>query len=79
MNNIAADSKSAVSGTALFRSNVWSDPLLDRIRNTGDILADGVIAELFARSEVDQVNALIRTHIRNEFLEPETFPPAVQG
>jgi hypothetical protein len=27
------------------------------MRNTGDILADGVIAELFARSEVDQVNA----------------------
>jgi len=38
---------------------------------------DGVIAELFARSEVDQVNALMRTLIRNEFLEPEAFPPAV--
>ena len=47
------------------------------MRNTGDILADGVIAELFARSEIDQVNALMRTPIRNEFLEPEAFPPAV--
>jgi hypothetical protein len=47
------------------------------MRNTGDILADGVIAELFARSEIDQVNALMRTLIRNEFLEPEAFPPAV--
>jgi hypothetical protein len=27
------------------------------MRNNGDILADGVIAELFARSEIDQVNA----------------------
>jgi hypothetical protein len=77
MTNIAADSTHAISGAALFRSNVWSDSLLDEMRNTGDILADGVIAKLFARSEVDQVNALMRTLIRNDFLEPEAFPPAV--
>ena len=29
MNNVAADSTNAISGTALFRSNVWSDPLLN--------------------------------------------------
>src|SRR5258708_3023338 len=77
MTNVAVDSTRDVSRTGSFGANVWSDSLLDELRQTGDPLADGVIAKLFADSEADQVNALMRTLITNEFIEPEAFPPAV--
>jgi hypothetical protein len=78
MSDLATDSTRVVPGAVLFGSNVWSDSLLDRMRNTGDPLADQVIADLFARSEVDQVNALMRTLITSEFIEPSTLPAAVR-
>jgi hypothetical protein len=77
MTNAAVDSTRDVSRPVPFSSNVWSDSLLDEMRQTGDPLADGVIATLFADSEVDQVNALMRTLISNEFIEPKALPPAV--
>ncbi len=48
------------------------------MRQAGDPLADGVIAELFAQSEVGAVNDLMRTLITNEFPEPASLPGAVR-
>jgi hypothetical protein len=48
------------------------------MRQIGDPLADGVIDELFAKSEITAVNDLMRTLVSNEFPEPATPPPVVR-
>jgi hypothetical protein len=75
MTNGAVDSTRDISGTVSFVSNVWSDSLLDKMRQPKDPLADGVIAKPFADSEVDQVNALMMTlgssmSIRTQPIQP---------
>ncbi len=45
----------------------------------GDPLADEVIAELFAKSEVNAVNKLMQTLITNEFPEPASLPEVVRN
>src|SRR3954454_9160329 len=52
--------------------------LLEPMRQIGDPLADGVVAELFAKSEVGAVNDLMKTLVTNEFPEPSTLPPVVR-
>src|SRR5947209_15840603 len=52
--------------------------LLEPMRQIGDPLADGVIAELFANSEVGAVNELMKALVTNEFPEPSTLPPVVR-
>jgi len=56
----------------------WTDALLDSMREVGDPLADSVIAELFAASEIAAVNELMRTLVTNEFPEPDSLPPVVR-
>ncbi len=56
----------------------WPDSVLDPMRATGDSLADGVLADLFATSEVGAVNSLMRNLIGNEFAEPDTLPPSLR-
>ncbi|MFL6450701.1 MAG: oxygenase MpaB family protein [Bryobacteraceae bacterium] len=55
----------------------WTESLLAPMRQVGDPLADGVIRELLAKSEVGAVNELMRTLITNEFPEPGSLPDAV--
>src|SRR3954470_3813794 len=57
----------------------WTDSFLEPMRQTGDPLADAVISELFAKSEVGAVNELMKTLITNEFPEPATLPPSVRS
>src|SRR5689334_13467628 len=48
------------------------------MRQVGDELADRVIAELFATSEIAAVNGVMRNLVTNEFPEPESLPPLVR-
>lgn len=59
-------------------SNLWTDSLLDRMRQLGDPIADAVIQQLFAEGEVAAVNSLMSTLVTNEFPEPETLPKIVR-
>jgi ER-bound oxygenase mpaB/B'/Rubber oxygenase, catalytic domain len=65
--------------TALENTFPWTDSLLEPMRSAGDPLADAVIAELFAKSEVSAVNELMRTLITNEFPEPANLPDVVRS
>ncbi|MFL6416014.1 MAG: oxygenase MpaB family protein [Bryobacteraceae bacterium] len=56
----------------------WTDSFLEPMRQAGGPLADGVVAELFAKSEVTAVNELMRSLIANEFPEPASLPPIVR-
>ena len=51
---------------------------MEPMRQAGDPLADGVIAELFAKSEIAAVNDLMRNLVTNEFPEPKSLPGAVR-
>src|SRR3954447_12870941 len=55
-----------------------TDSFLESMRQIGDPLADGVIAELFEKSEVGAVNSLMKNLITNEFPEPESLPAVVR-
>jgi hypothetical protein len=48
------------------------------MRQVGDPLADAVIAELFAESEIGAVNRLMRDLVTNELPIPDTLPPIVR-
>lgn len=56
----------------------WTDAFLDEMRELGDPPADAVVAELFAGGEVDAVNALMKTLVRNDGLPPEKLPQVVR-
>src|SRR5437763_16890983 len=56
----------------------WTDSLLEPMRQAGDPLADAVIAELFAKSEIGAVNELMKNLITNEFPEPAGLPDIVR-
>src|SRR4051812_23720287 len=63
---------------ALANTFPWTDSVLEPMRRAGDPLADDVIAELFAKSEVGAVNELMKTLITNEFPEPASLPDVVR-
>ncbi len=64
--------------TAAPPSSLWPDALLDPMRQTGDPVADEVVAELFAGGDIAAVNSLMKNLIVNEFPVPEGLPPAVR-
>lgn len=55
----------------------WSNDFLDSMRKQGDPAADGVIRDLFARGDVDAVNALLDTLVKNDGLPPALLPKVV--
>lgn len=57
--------------------DLWTDDFMNAMRQTGDPLADNVTAELFADGTVNQVNALMRTLVMNEYVAVEDVPPVV--
>ena len=57
----------------------WTDEFLDDMRAVGDPPADAVVAELFEHGEVDAVNELMRTLVRNDGLPPKQLPDVVRG
>jgi hypothetical protein len=60
-------------------SSRWTDALLDRMRKTGDELADKPVAAVFKANGVDAVNAIMRTLVRNDQPVPEELPPEIRA
>ncbi len=58
--------------------NRWTDDLLDPMRQTGDPLADDVIAELLADGDLAKVNDVMRHLIVNEYPIPESLPQVLR-
>lgn len=56
----------------------WSNAFLDSMRQQGDPEADGVICDLFAQGEVDAVNALLETLVKNDGLPSALLPEVVR-
>ena len=52
----------------------WSDAQLDAMRQTQDVVADPVVATLFAAGQVDAVNSLMKTLVENDGLPPDALP-----
>src|ERR1700756_2420128 len=59
-------------------SSKWTDALLDRMRKTGDELADKPVKKVLDSGGVDAVNALLRTLVRNDQPVPEELPAEIQ-
>lgn len=55
----------------------WDDAMLDAKRMRGDPEADAVIAALHARGQVEKVNTLMSTLVRNDGLPSHLLPPEV--
>jgi hypothetical protein len=62
---------------AMDTSARWSDAQLDAMRQTQDVVADPVVAALFAAGQVDAVNSLMKTLVENDGLPPDALPPSV--
>lgn len=56
----------------------WSNEFLDSMRQQGDPAADSVIRDLFAQGEVDAINSLMETLVRNDGLPSHLLPKIVQ-
>lgn len=59
-------------------SSGWTDRQLDDMRKVGDELADGVVAKVFKR-DVNEVNQLMRTLVRNDQPVPTDLPEELRG
>ena len=59
-------------------SERWSNEFLDSMRQVGDVEADGVIRQLFLQGDVDAVNSLMMTLVRNDGLPSELLPEVVR-
>jgi ER-bound oxygenase mpaB/B'/Rubber oxygenase, catalytic domain len=59
-------------------SSKWTDALLDRMRKTGDELADKPVKKVLDSGGVDAVNALLRTLVRNDQPVPEELPAEIR-
>jgi hypothetical protein len=57
----------------------WTDEFLDEQREVGDPPADAVVAELFEDGEVDAVNRLMKTLVRNDGMPAKKLPRVVRG
>ena len=60
-------------------SSRWTDALLDSMRELGDPVADGPVAAVLERADVDTVNALMHTLVSNDQLVPKGLPPEIQA
>lgn len=58
-------------------SNRWSDSFLDAMRLVGDPPADAVIRDLVQRHDVERVNQLLRSLVRNDDIVSEEMPVSV--
>jgi hypothetical protein len=56
----------------------WTDDFLDEMREVGDAPADAVVAAIFAGGEVDAVNKLMKTLVRNDGVPAKQLPPEVR-
>jgi hypothetical protein len=56
----------------------WTDRFLDDMREVGDPPADAVIAAIFEDGEVDAVNRVMRTLVRNDGVPSAKLPHAVR-
>lgn len=56
----------------------WTDDFLDRMREEGDPLADRTVAAIFERGDLDEVNRLMRTLIRDDGVPSDELPPEVR-
>ena len=59
-------------------SSKWTDALLNRMRKTGDELADKAVGKVFERDGVEAVNAIMHKLVRNAQPVPEELPPEIQ-
>lgn len=55
----------------------YTDPMLDALRQEGDPPADGLVADLGARGELDDVSRLLSTLLRNDQAVPAELPEPV--
>lgn len=55
----------------------WDDAFLDAMRQEGDPTADRAVAAVFGHGEVDEVNRLLTTLIRNDGVPSSDLPPEV--
>ncbi|MGC4089369.1 MAG: hypothetical protein QM756_16070 [Polyangiaceae bacterium] len=55
----------------------WTNGFLDSMRQVGDREADSVVGQLFAKGEVDAVDKLMETLVRNDGLPSALLPPVV--
>lgn len=58
-------------------SGTWSDTFLDEMRLVGDPPADAVIQDLVQRHDIDYVNQLMRSLVRNDDIVSADMPPSV--
>jgi hypothetical protein len=56
----------------------YSDRFLDEMRAAGDPLADAAIADVFEAGEVDAVNTVMKTLVRNDGVPAKKLPRAVR-
>lgn len=56
----------------------YTDELLESLRSEGDPVPDQIIAELKRDGQVQEVNAILRTLIRNDQLIPEELPDNIE-
>ncbi|WP_437516491.1 oxygenase MpaB family protein [Sorangium sp. So ce1099] len=56
----------------------WTDTMLEPFRSMGDPVADPVIASIFANSEAETVNRMLRSIEANEHIIPAEMPDAVE-
>jgi hypothetical protein len=56
---------------------IWTNEVLQPLRNIGDPLADAVIAELFSDGGVQAMNTLMRGFVANEHPVPDHLPAPV--
>src|SRR6201998_4545901 len=59
-------------------SSKWTDAVLDRMRNTGDELADKPVRAVYEAGGVDAVNAIMRTLVRNDQPVSEELPAEIR-
>jgi hypothetical protein len=59
-------------------STVWTDELLDELREIGDPPADAVVSEIFDEGQVESINHLMKTLVRNDGVPSKRLPRAVR-
>jgi hypothetical protein len=57
----------------------WTDALLNRMREQGDPVADTPVAAVLKRGDVDEVNAIMHTLVRNDQPVPEELPAEIRA
>ena len=60
---------------AHYIEHLWSDEFLEEMRGHADPAADKVVADIFARDGVEQVNRILRCFNESDAPIPEGLPP----